>query len=329
MGGGGSKGDGAKDGGEDEKPGHVHRLLLLGAGEAGKSTIFKCIKMIKREGYDQDEKIQFGLKMQTTIIKTLKMLNGQNVASGPDVDAIMALPTPEDKTTISVNGSILNSAKAMWALQEIKDQFEKSKGEFDNSTIYLFSKLDEIQVPMYEATADDILRYRSPTTEFSEVDYTVKNTTLRFVDVGGQRKERLKWGTVGKVTAIIFVVALDEYDKTLVEDVTRNRMKESLLLFRMITTKYFQGVPVIFFMNKRDLFEEKIKRVDLNSCFADYSGGCDYDNALAHIENAFVANADKSEVHPHVTCATDTGQMEHTLGALENIVFAQNIGANF
>ena len=181
----------------------------------------------------------------------------------------------------------------------------------------------------YLADQDDILKFRSPTTEFSEIDYKVGAATLRFVDVGGQRKERLKWGTVGKVTAIIFVVALDEYDKSLVEDVTRNRMKESLLLFRMITTKYFQGTPVIFFMNKRDLFEEKIKSVDLKTCFSDYSGGCDYDNAIAHIENVFVSNADKSDIHPHVTCATDTGQMEHTLGALEDIIVKKNLAQNF
>ncbi len=80
---------------------------------------------------------------------------------------------------------------------------------------------------------------------------------------------------------------MDEYNKTLVEDTSRNRMKESLLLFRMITTKHFADKPVVLLLNKRDLFVEKIQKVDLNVCFPDYTGGCNYDPAAAFIINEF------------------------------------------
>ena len=42
---------------------------------------------------------------------------------------------------------------------------------------------------------DDILRFRSPTTDISEIDYIPEendNVIFRFIDIGGQRKERLK-----------------------------------------------------------------------------------------------------------------------------------------
>ncbi len=80
---------------------------------------------------------------------------------------------------------------------------------------------------------------------------------------------------------------MDEYNKTLVEDTSRNRMKESLLLFRMITTKHFADKPVVLLLNKRDLFVEKIQKVDLNVCFPDYTGGCNYEPAAAFIINEF------------------------------------------
>ena len=130
--------------------------------------------------------------------------------------------------------------------------------------------------------------FRSPTTDIAEIDYDVSDyVKFRFIDIGGQRKERLKWNTVGDITAVVFVVAMDEYNKTLVEDTSRNRMKESLLLFRMITTKHFADKPVVLLLNKRDLFMEKIQKVDLNVCFPDYTGGCNYEPAAAYIINEF------------------------------------------
>ena len=182
----------------------------------------------KEEGYDTSAREDFGRKMQNTVVRTLQIVNAQGIAEGADVEKVMAqnLDNVEQAT---LEAGVISSAKAMWAMDAVKAAFEEQKAGFDDSTRYLFTKIDEIMEGLkYTASQDDILKFRSPTTDFSEIDYSVGKATLRFVDVGGQRKERLKWGTVGKVTAIIFVVALDEYDKTLVEDVTRNRMKESL-----------------------------------------------------------------------------------------------------
>jgi len=63
------------------------------------------------------------------------------------------------------------------------------------------------------------------------------------VDVGGQRSERKKWmHCFQDVTAVIFCVALSEYDLKLYEDDTTNRMHESLKLFKEIcNSKWFFG----------------------------------------------------------------------------------------
>lgn len=59
----------------------------------------------------------------------------------------------------------------------------------------------------------------------------------------------------------------------LVEDRTINRMHDSLTLFKnIVNSKAFAKTPVIIFMNKSDLFVEKIKTVDLNICFPEYTG---------------------------------------------------------
>src|ERR1700680_2746528 len=62
------------------------------------------------------------------------------------------------------------------------------------------------------------------------------------------------------VTAIMFIASLSEYDQVLAEDRTRNRLKESLDLFEgIINLPWFSSSPIILFLNKNDIFTEKIK----------------------------------------------------------------------
>ena len=83
-------------------------------------------------------------------------------------------------------------------------------------------------------------------------------------DVGGQRNERKKWiHCFDGVNAIIFVAAISEYDQALFEDRETNRMTEALNLFAEIAnSRWFTDTAIILFLNKKDLFEEKIKKVD-------------------------------------------------------------------
>ena len=57
------------------------------------------------------------------------------------------------------------------------------------------------------------------------------------------------------------------------EFLLQNRMQESLKLFDSIcNNKWFTDTSIILFLNKKDLFEEKIKKSPLTICFAEYTG---------------------------------------------------------
>ncbi len=103
--------------------------------------------------------------------------------------------------------------------------------------------------------------------------------------MGGQRNERKKWiHCFEEVTALIFIVALNEYlthskthisrfDMKLFEDETVCRMKESLELFEeIVNSRWFVRTAVILFFSKIDLFMEKIKKVDFSTFFPDFTG---------------------------------------------------------
>jgi len=59
----------------------------------------------------------------------------------------------------------------------------------------------------------------------------------------------------------------------------QNRMHESLKLFDSIcNNKWFTDTSIILFLNKKDIFEEKIKKSPLTICFPEYTG-----NEKAHV----------------------------------------------
>jgi guanine nucleotide-binding protein G(i) subunit alpha len=87
--------------------------------------------------------------------------------------------------------------------------------------------------------------------------------------VGGQRSERKKWiHCFENVTAIVFLVAISEYDQKLYEDESVNRMQEALTLFDSIcNSRWFVRTSIILFLNKIDLFAEKLPVSPLGDYF--------------------------------------------------------------
>lgn len=160
----------------------------------------------------------------------------------------------------------------------------------------------------------------------------MKGLHFRMVDVGGQRNERKKWiHCFQDVTAIIFVVAISEYDLKLEEDLVTNRMHESLKLFNdVVNNRWFEKTNVILFMNKRDLFEKKIKKVPLTVCFPEFEGPAeDYDAGVAYILEKFTTT-NKSDpkmraIYSHQTCATDTNNIKVVFDAVSDIFLSSNL----
>jgi len=62
-------------------------------------------------------------------------------------------------------------------------------------------------------------------------------------------------------------------------------MQESLKLFDSIcNNKWFGDTSIILFLNKKDLFEEKILKSSLTVCFSEYTGAQEYGEAAAYIQ---------------------------------------------
>jgi guanine nucleotide-binding protein subunit alpha len=149
-----------------------------------------------------------------------------------------------------------------------------SETAVSNLCFSFFDNVARIASPSYVPTDDDILHARVKTTGVCEVKFTVSDMTFRVVDVGGQRSERKKWiYCFEDVDTILFLVAISEYDQCLFEAPTVNRMVEAINLFESICkSKWFSRTSIILFLNKTDLFRQKLATSPMDTYFPDYTG---------------------------------------------------------
>ncbi len=139
-----------------------------------------------------------------------------------------------------------------------------------------FDHLDRLSQAGYRPNNDDILKSRRLTVGAEELEFNLDGYIFHIIDVGGQKGEREKWMDYFQNNhAVIFFVALSEYDQKLAEDNSTNRMSESLKLFADVCNhQWFADASVVLFLNKSDVFAQKITHTPITCAFPDYSGMC-------------------------------------------------------
>ncbi|XP_014110889.1 PREDICTED: guanine nucleotide-binding protein G(o) subunit alpha isoform X5 [Pseudopodoces humilis] len=313
------------------------KLLLLGAGESGKSTIVKQMKIIHEDGFSGEDVKQYKPVVYSNTIQSLaaivRAMDTLGIEYGDKERRAEArslfLKASEVQEKLSV-AELAGAMMRLWADSGIQECFNRSREyQLNDSAQYYLDSLDRIGAADYQPTEQDILRTRVKTTGIVETHFTFKNLHFRLFDVGGQRSERKKWiHCFEDVTAIIFCVALSGYDQVLHEDETTNRMHESLKLFDSIcNNKWFTDTSIILFLNKKDIFEEKIKKSPLSICFPEYTGPNAFTEAVAYIQTQYESKNKSSnkEIYTHITCATDTNNIQFVFDAVTDVIIANNL----
>ncbi|XP_074533840.1 guanine nucleotide-binding protein G(o) subunit alpha-like [Halichoeres trimaculatus] len=105
-------------------------------------------------------------------------------------------------------------------------------------------------------------------------------------------------------------------------------MHESLKLFDSIcNNKWFNYTSIILFLNKKDLFENKIIKSPLSICFPEYNGPDTYLDGIDYVKCQFESKnkSPSKEVYSHVTCATDTNDIQFVFDAVTDVIIANNL----
>eukprot|EP00299_Pterocystis_sp_00344_P014420 c7142_g1_i1.p1 GENE.c7142_g1_i1~~c7142_g1_i1.p1 ORF type:complete len:346 (+),score=74.56 c7142_g1_i1:43-1080(+) len=309
------------------------KLLLLGAGESGKSTIFKQMKIIHQKGYTPEERQSFRAIVHSNTIQSLKILI--EACETFELDLSQFAVTVERVNNLPLNALLTTQLGAemlqLWKSDVIQQCYLRAaEFQLPDSACYYLNDLNRISQPDFVPNEQDVLRTRVRTTGIVEMCWTMGKVTFKMFDVGGQRNERRKWiHCFDNVTAVIFVAALSEYDQMLFEDETQNRMMEALNLFDQIcNSRWFCETAMILFLNKHDLFQQKIKAVNLNVCFSDYTGPLGQEQpALGFIAEKFkqLNRHPRRQVYVNVTCATDTTNIRFVFEVVRDIVMQTNL----
>ncbi|XP_010898615.2 guanine nucleotide-binding protein subunit alpha-14 [Esox lucius] len=313
------------------------KLLLLGTGESGKSTFIKQMRIIHGAGFSEADKRGFTkLVYQNILTAVQNMIQAMETlridfADAQNIGLADRLNQVKPDGLTNLEQWQVETIRNLWRDQGMQKCYERRREyQLSDSTKYYLTDLDRIAAPSYLPSLQDILRVRVPTTGIIEYPFDLKSVIFRMVDVGGQRSERRKWiHCFERVTSIIFLVALNEYDQVLYESNKVNRLEESNALFRtIITYPWFQDSSIILFLNKTDLLEEKILHSNLADYFPQFSGPRrDVESAKKFILQMYKEQhigRDKS-LYNHFTCATDTENIRVVFKAVRDTVFQENM----
>ncbi|KAM4688642.1 guanine nucleotide-binding protein G(olf) subunit alpha isoform 1-T1 [Discoglossus pictus] len=329
----------------------THRLLLLGAGESGKSTIVKQMRILHVNGFNSEEKkqkIQDIRKNVKDAIVTIVSAMGTlippvpvaNPANQFRLDYIKSIAPLSD---FDYTQEFFEHAQKLWDDDGVKACYERSNEyQLIDCAQYFLEKIDHVRQNDYTPTDQDLLRCRVLTSGIFETRFQVDKVNFHMFDVGGQRDERRKWiQCFNDVTAIIFVVASSSYNMVIREDNNTNRLREALDLFKSIwNNRWLRTISIILFLNKQDMLAEKVLagKSKIEDYFPEYVRYTVPDDATPDVgEDPKVTRAkffirdeflristasvdNRHYCYPHFTCAVDTENIRRVFNDCRDII---------
>ncbi|KAH9067976.1 G-protein alpha subunit [Lactarius deliciosus] len=319
------------------------KILLLGSGESGKSTVVKQLRIIYHNGYMSEELLAFRLPIWNNLLQSahavvnaLAKFNLEPVTATnrTNCERILAYQLATDDPDFFFSPDIAQAIQDLWADEIISALMTSYLTKFylmDSATYIssiFFAQAHRIAASNYLPSTEDLLRARVKTTSITETRIPMGQLSIHIVDVGGQRSQRNKWiHHFESVTSIIFVTSLSEYDQVLLEEKSQNRMAESLVLFdSVINSRWFLRASIILFLNKIDVFKNKLPKVPLDKYFPEYTGGIDANKGAKYILGRFMqANRARLSVYPHITQATDTSNIRLVFAAVKETILQNSL----
>ncbi|KAI5478198.1 G protein alpha subunit [Pseudohyphozyma bogoriensis] len=334
---------------EEKRLSREVKMLLLGPGSAGKSTILKQMKVIHLKGFTKSELEDYRQQIYRNVVEGVRTVVGvaldeldsqAGYAGGADdIEELEAFHTHLLRTPPEINSGqaypsseltpILNAWNDPRVQRVVLRGREEEVGE--NLTYYLNSaNIQRLFAPNYVPTDIDVLRCRQKTTGITETNFKSSDLTYRLFDVGGQRSERKKWiHCFENVTAVLFLAAVSGYDQSLLEDKDSNQMQEALMLFDSIcNSQWFLNTSIILFLNKVDVFKERILVSSIKNYFPDYEGDdTDYNAAREYFKMRFTRlnRSQSKEIYTNYTTAIDTNLIRVVMASVYDIIVTRNL----
>merc|ERR1711872_112234 len=194
------------------------KILLLGCGEAGKSTFIKQMRIIhsgeEEGGWTAEEREQYRREIHMNVIQCIQIL--------------LEELKPDQEKDQNKLWEYRDNILAIWEEPAIQETYgRRNQFHLPDCCRYFLSNISRVSAPTFLPESKDILQIRVMTTGVIEYNFDMDGKECIMIDVGGQRTERKKWiHCFEDVLLVMFLAAASEYDQVLEEDHTENRMEE-------------------------------------------------------------------------------------------------------
>lgn len=319
------------------------KLLILGAGDSGKTTLRKQLAYIHSPQLSaESERVEVAPAIINNLVQGFQAVLKASLALAMPIpqharEQALLLSLPENA---ALTHEIQHAMRLVIALEAFQLVYARRSSYQLQDCWYSFAS--SCVAPgsqtwgfgAWVPTVDECIRARVRTCGVVEQDITYQGTVFRLYDCGGQRAERRKWmHQFAHVSAVVFVAASSEYDQCLFEDNHTNRLQESVKLFEeTCNSKWFSNSPVVLFLNKRDLFEEKFaqRRIPINASglFPSAPSDCsDVQAGLDWVASQFtsVVHTPNQQVFVHHITATDSPTVKRVFADCANTILLRHL----
>ncbi|KAF9444169.1 heterotrimeric G-protein alpha subunit, GPA3-like protein [Macrolepiota fuliginosa MF-IS2] len=311
---------------EDHRcPEREYKVLLLGGGESGKSTLVKRMKIVHQGGITRDELLEYRRIIYQNIVELAQSVAIYMRKTGVEckelsnqlfMEKILSYNSrlfdgfgtnvyfPPDMTK-AISHFVMDSV-----VSKVVEDHMNGSSTLD-SPMYFLNNIIRIGAPGYVPTEADVLRARSKNEGITETRFSRGHLSISVIAVNNQRSKHEKWlHLFESVTSVIFCAGLSDYDRVVFKGPGKSQtmMQESLRLFEfVVNSRWFIRTKVILYLTKFDLFKAKIGEVPLAKYFEEYTGGADVNKATKHILWKFMqCNRTRLSIPSHFTQIQDT-----------------------
>lgn len=157
------------------------KMLLLGAGESGKSTILKQLKLINHGAYSVEERTSYKEIIYSNTLQSMRVVldamenldiplaDGSNA---PRAEIILGLPSQVE--TDRLPREVADAIYGLWQDKGVRHCVERSREyQLNDSARYYFDSIQRMAAPDYVPNDQDVLRSRVKTTGITETHFQI------------------------------------------------------------------------------------------------------------------------------------------------------------
>ncbi|KAK2725847.1 hypothetical protein QYM36_000351 [Artemia franciscana] len=237
---------------------NINKILLLGSGESGKTTVLKQMRILYGKPFTDEERIIARTHVRYNIVEIiLQLASGYQ---GLEEDYLIKATNGLKRMAV-IRGDItleeeaIKLAEFLWMDKKFRNAvgtLDERKSKLMENSVYFLNRISIVSDPNYMPTNQDIILCRMKTTSIQRIEFEMgssklpnKNQRFWMFDVGGQTSERRKWIQVFEgIHAVLFIAACNTFDQSTDDESPKNKIVEALELFSGILKSRLRWISV-------------------------------------------------------------------------------------